>query len=189
MRSARPARSVSTRTQTGGASGSPRFSSTKLDDTGVPRVVGAVLGASDFCSPASGRRRLWRYRTARRVRSLATTDVNGGQKPPKSGAAENSGRKIAGPEPGQGRAPARRSNPLTRRRDGYAGAWLQARQFRAYSHADLRFSAPDCRGFSPPLTATPETVSVNASTVVRRHQRAGRGRGAAKPRGAPRAAG
>jgi len=50
--------------------------------------------------------------------------VKGGQKPPKSGAAENSGTKIAGPEPGQGRAPARRSNPLTRRRDGYAGAWL-----------------------------------------------------------------
>jgi len=50
--------------------------------------------------------------------------VNGGQKPPKSGAAENSGTQIACPEPGQGRAPARRTNPLTRRRDGYAGAWL-----------------------------------------------------------------
>ena len=59
-----------------------------------------------------------------RQRLAHLTDVSGGQKPPKSGAAENSGTKIAGPEPGQGRAPARRSNPLTRRRDGYAGAWL-----------------------------------------------------------------
>ena len=50
--------------------------------------------------------------------------VNSGQKPPKSGAAENSSTQIASPEPGQGRAPARHSNPLTRRRDGYAGAWL-----------------------------------------------------------------
>ena len=50
--------------------------------------------------------------------------VNGGQKPPKSGATENPGTKIAGLEPGQGRAPARRSKPLTRWRDGYAGAWL-----------------------------------------------------------------
>ena len=37
---------------------------------------------------------------------------------------QKSGTKIAGLEPGQGRATARRSEPLTRRRDGYAGAWL-----------------------------------------------------------------
>ncbi len=50
--------------------------------------------------------------------------VNGGQEPRKSGAIKKSGTKIAGLEPGQERATARRSEPLTRRRHGYAGAWL-----------------------------------------------------------------
>jgi hypothetical protein len=81
-----------------------------------------------------------------------STSVNSGQKPRKSGGAKKSGTKIAGLEPGQGRAPARRSKPLTRRKDGYAGAWLGARHLRAYSHADPRFSPPDSRGFSPPTT-------------------------------------
>jgi hypothetical protein len=52
---------------------------------------------------------------------LKRPDVNSGQKPRKSGGAKKSGTKIAGLEPGQGRAPARRSKPLTRRKDGYAG--------------------------------------------------------------------
>ena len=58
------------------------------------------------------------------VLAMASRAVNGGQKPPKSGAAKNWGARISGLEPGQGRAPARRSEPLTRRRAGYAGAWL-----------------------------------------------------------------
>ncbi len=50
--------------------------------------------------------------------------VNSGQEPRKSGGAKKSGTKIAGLDPGRGRAPARRSKPSTRRTDGYAGAWL-----------------------------------------------------------------
>ena len=49
MRSTRPARSVRTRTHTGGASGRPRSSSTKLDDTGALRASSAAFLAVRRC--------------------------------------------------------------------------------------------------------------------------------------------
>jgi hypothetical protein len=55
---------------------------------------------------------------------LYSETVNGGQNPRQSGTAKKSGTEIAGSEPGQGRATALRSEPLTRWRDGYAEACL-----------------------------------------------------------------
>jgi len=82
--------------------------------------------------------------------------VNGCRKARKYGGAKKAGTEIAAPKPGQGRASARCSEPLTRRRCQTLGHSGKRCGFALTVMSNCGFSPPDLREFAPPLTALPE---------------------------------
>ena len=91
---------------------------------------------------------------ATRHEQKSLTTVNGCRKVRKYGGAKKAGAEIATPKPGQGRASARRSEPVTRRRSPTLRCGCERGSFALTAMRNCVSSPPYLRGFAPPLTTT-----------------------------------